>query len=232
MSRLMSDKTNKMACVPAMTQISLGICPVWSESSLCTQWVAKDLGFLPGDCKDSDQTGRMPRLIWVFAGRICHFVGFVMRRLKWPGPISMDRRIELNSLPWKPSWLGETGLRKQSSYRSDCPNVFMPLKLKNLRGHIAFGLRFCDSFRWSRFFMHAISYEPCMLGFLQFYIWIPHGKIADPYFFACPSYLPFRSYAPLKKLKWNLVSIEKYLSKRLETWSADMGMMSRLIWVF
>ena len=28
--------------------------------------------------KDSDQTGQMPRLIWVFAGRTCHFVGFVM----------------------------------------------------------------------------------------------------------------------------------------------------------
>ena len=29
-----------------------------------------------------DQTGWMPRLIWVFAGCTCHFVGFVMRRLK------------------------------------------------------------------------------------------------------------------------------------------------------
>ena len=26
----------------------------------------------------TDQTGRMPRLIWVFAGCTCHFVGFVM----------------------------------------------------------------------------------------------------------------------------------------------------------
>ena len=26
-------------------------------------------------------TGRMPRLIWVFAGHTCQFVGFVMRRL-------------------------------------------------------------------------------------------------------------------------------------------------------
>ena len=31
----------------------------------------------------TDQTARMSRLIWVFAGRKCHFVGFVMRRLKW-----------------------------------------------------------------------------------------------------------------------------------------------------
>ena len=41
----------------------------WSESSLCTQWVAKDQRFLHADSEDSDQTGRMPRLIWVFAGR-------------------------------------------------------------------------------------------------------------------------------------------------------------------
>ena len=34
---------------------------------------------------------------------------------------------------------------------------------------------------------------------LKFHIWISRGNIADPYFFACPSYLPFRSYAPLKK---------------------------------
>ena len=32
------------------------------------------------DSEDSDQTGRMPRLIGVFAGRTCHFVGFVVRR--------------------------------------------------------------------------------------------------------------------------------------------------------
>ena len=65
---------------PAKTQISLGIRPVWPESLLCTQWVAKDPSFLHVDSEDSDQTGRMPRLIWVFAGRTYRFVGFVMRR--------------------------------------------------------------------------------------------------------------------------------------------------------
>ena len=33
---------------------------------------------LQADSADSDQTGRMPRLIKVFAGRTDHFVGFVM----------------------------------------------------------------------------------------------------------------------------------------------------------
>ena len=72
------EKTNKMTVRPSKTQVSLGIRP---ESSLCAQWVAKDPSFLRADSEDSDQTERMPRLIWVFAGRTCHFVGFVMRRL-------------------------------------------------------------------------------------------------------------------------------------------------------
>ena len=75
------DKTNEMTVRPVKTQISLGILPVWSESSLCAQWEAKDPSFLHADSEDSDQTGRMPRLIWVFAGGTCHFVGFVMRWL-------------------------------------------------------------------------------------------------------------------------------------------------------
>ena len=34
-------KTNNVAMRPAKTQISLGIRPVWSESSLYAQWVAR-----------------------------------------------------------------------------------------------------------------------------------------------------------------------------------------------
>ena len=74
------DKTNKVAVRPSKTQISLGIRPVCLESSLCVQWVAKDSSFLHADSEHSDQTGRMPRLIWVFAGR-SYSVGFVMKRL-------------------------------------------------------------------------------------------------------------------------------------------------------
>ena len=43
------DKTNKMTVHPVMTQISLDICQVWSKSSLCVQWVARDPSFLPMD---------------------------------------------------------------------------------------------------------------------------------------------------------------------------------------
>ena len=64
-------KQTKWPMHPVKTQISLGICPVWSESSLCTQWIAQDPKFLHADSEDSDQTGQMPRLIWVFTGCIC-----------------------------------------------------------------------------------------------------------------------------------------------------------------
>ena len=38
-----------MTVRPAKTQISMGICPVWSESSLCPQWVDKEQSFLRAD---------------------------------------------------------------------------------------------------------------------------------------------------------------------------------------
>ena len=51
------------------------------QSSLYAQWVAKVPNFLHVKNDDSDQTGWMPRLIWVFAGPTCHLFGFVMHRL-------------------------------------------------------------------------------------------------------------------------------------------------------
>ena len=48
-------KPTKWCVRPARTQISLGIHPVWSESSLWAQWVAEDPRFLRADSEDSDQ---------------------------------------------------------------------------------------------------------------------------------------------------------------------------------
>ena len=69
--------------------MSLGIHPVWSESSLCAQYVVKGLMFLHANSEASDQTGRMPSLIWVFAGHTDHFVGFVMRQHKFVLPMTI-----------------------------------------------------------------------------------------------------------------------------------------------
>ena len=57
------DKTNNMTMRPAKTQISLGIRPVWSESSLSAWRNLESLATHWSHSKHSDQTGRMPRLI-------------------------------------------------------------------------------------------------------------------------------------------------------------------------
>ena len=78
-------------------------CP---HEPLTTHWARSE---------DSDQIGWMSRLIWVFARRTCHFVGFVMRRLiyhlfysftvpayyhkrKWHFPLAMQNIILRNSM--------------------------------------------------------------------------------------------------------------------------------------
>ena len=87
LSRLMTKpkkKKKKMTWAPSEDSDQPGHPPSLIRVFTCAHWVAKDPSFLHADSEDSDQTGRMPnppRLIWVFAGRTCHFVGFVMRRL-------------------------------------------------------------------------------------------------------------------------------------------------------
>ena len=70
---------------PAKTQISLGIRPVWSESSLCTFWVAKDPSFLHVDSEDwSDWVDAQANLSlrwmhWSFCW-FCHAVPQIIKR--------------------------------------------------------------------------------------------------------------------------------------------------------
>ena len=71
---------------PAKTQISIR--PVLAESLQCAQWVAKDPTFLHAHCKDSDQTGQMPRLIWVFTGRTV-----ILLVLSWGGSNDYERML-------------------------------------------------------------------------------------------------------------------------------------------
>ena len=79
-SRLMTKPT-KWRVRPAQTQISLGMRPVWSESSLSAWRKLRSLATHWAHSKDSDQTGWMPRLIWVSTVCTGHFVGFVVRHL-------------------------------------------------------------------------------------------------------------------------------------------------------
>ena len=72
-----------MACVPSEDSDQPRHLPVWSESSLSAWRNLRSLATHWMHSLDSDQTGRMLRLIWVFAGWTCHFVGFVMRQLNY-----------------------------------------------------------------------------------------------------------------------------------------------------
>ena len=60
---------------------------------------------------------------------------------------------------------------------------------------------------------------------LKFHIWIPHRKIADPYFCSSPSYAPFWSYAPFKNEIEILLAryLKNYLSLGLDIWCIDWG---------
>ena len=59
-----------------------------------------DIRFPHVDREDSDQTGRMPRLIRVFAGRTCHFVGLVVRRLKY-NKMNVISMLNVGSFPYR-----------------------------------------------------------------------------------------------------------------------------------
>ena len=84
-------KPTKWHVRPATTQISLGIRLVWSEYSLSARRKLGSLATHWTYSEDSDQTGQMPRLIWVFAERTV-----ILLVLSWGGSfqvIMVDRRM-------------------------------------------------------------------------------------------------------------------------------------------
>ena len=80
------DKTNNMTCAPSELR-STWASTQSDQSLLYALRIAKDIKLLHADSEASDQTGRMPSLICIFAGRTCHFVGFVMLQLICISPI-------------------------------------------------------------------------------------------------------------------------------------------------
>ena len=77
------DKTNKMTVRPAKTQISLCIHPIWSESSLSAWRNHGSISIHWVHSEDSDLTGWIPRLIWVFAGRTLILLAFSCHGSNW-----------------------------------------------------------------------------------------------------------------------------------------------------
>ena len=102
------DKTNKVA-----------VHPVWSESSMCAQWVARDPSFFHADSEDSDQTGPMPRLVWVFAG-----CTVILLALSWGGSFTFTCLHELLKLGVNIWYLDCVGF--QPKYRGWSKNTNEP----------------------------------------------------------------------------------------------------------
>ena len=86
------DKTNIMACTPSEDSLSLGIHPVWVWSeSLLSAWIkVGSLATYWAHSEDSDETGRMPRLIWFFAGR-----KVILLILSWDGSNTDDTKSKI-----------------------------------------------------------------------------------------------------------------------------------------
>ena len=95
LSHLMTKPT-KWHVHPAKTQISLGIRPVWSEALLFAWRKLVSLGTHWAHSEDSDQTDRMLRLIWVFAGRTV-----ILLVLSWGGSFKViDNSFTLSNITW------------------------------------------------------------------------------------------------------------------------------------
>ena len=139
MSCLMTKPTKWPVC-PLKTWIILGICPVWSV--LAVRSVSSCRPKL-SSCGHSYQTGRMPRLIRVLAGRKCRFVGFVMKWLNYE-----EAKFCLPVLCWL--------------FRG-CLKIVLAREFTQI-----FAFILLSGCRPSHFLVQAISYEQCMLGFWKF----------------------------------------------------------------
>ena len=102
------DKTSKMACAPSKDSDQPGpvsrdiamfginwkvILPVWSESALSTWRKLGSLATHWAHSEDSDQTGRMPRLNWIFAGSTV-----ILLVLSWGGSVITMQQIKSRAI--------------------------------------------------------------------------------------------------------------------------------------
>ena len=125
----------------------------------------------------------------------------------------------------RPGTVADNPLRSKSfqKYKSSVNLVIMPPTLKKWGGHIGFGLSVC---------MYVCMYVRMYVCIhvrdivLKLHVWIPHGKIADAYFWFSLNYLPLSNYGPLtnKGMKFCKCHISKsIIARNLKLVSADRG---------
>ena len=135
LSRSMTKPTKWPVC-PAKTQISQGICMVWSVSLLWAQWIAKNPRFLPADSKDwSDWVDTQADLSLCWAQR--SFVGFVML---WLNSSFFGMHLNFNMQLWKFSgnkldFVFKCFSNCQYDFRLEKQMKYKPLNLTMVFGH-------------------------------------------------------------------------------------------------
>ena len=101
--------------------------------------------------------------------------------------------------------------------------TFYAPNFEKVGGHIGFGLSVC---------MYVCMYVRTYVCIhvrdivLKLHVWIPHGKIADAYFWFSLNYLPLSNYSPLtnKGMKFCKCHISKsIIARNLKLVSADRG---------
>ena len=126
-----------------ITKWQNGIRPVWSESSL-TAW--RTLGSLATHwvhSEDSDQTGRMSRLVWVFAGRT-----LILLVLSCRGSYNTMHILRCNKV----------GKRREKMHTAYVKEIRHYRKLKITTSPLVYetlgrqGSDFCLPYRWALFF--------------------------------------------------------------------------------
>ena len=105
------------------------------QSSLCAQWVAKDLSFLHVDSEDCDQTGRMPRLIWFFA--VCTVILLV---LSWGGSHYAEQFSFFINKQSKPIFTdfsnNHVSPKSKTLLKNECGGLYFLCNLRFCNNHI------------------------------------------------------------------------------------------------
>ena len=107
------------------TQISLGIRPVWSESSLCAQWVAKDPSFLHantlirlGGCPGRSESSLGAHSFCWFYHEVAHLDR--VKRIWYLSPMrtaKVQASLRIRAVSPEPSLLAHTSSESRGTFR-------------------------------------------------------------------------------------------------------------------
>ena len=152
-------RQNKNVILSLSLSLSLFLSRHYSRTSVFVT-CAKDSMSLQADSEDADQTGRMLRLIWVFAGRTVHFVGFVMLwlicKLKFVQRVRYKAKLMRSLVKahyfrpptcicFKSTYTFKLSLKKRKKKKKKTYTYYIYVSPRKVRRHIVFALVVCPS---------------------------------------------------------------------------------------